>query len=78
LKRDGSCGEFLEAALEVSAGEAPAEGARVEAVLSSEAEDASGQLAQAGGGGRGQHLALEDAEEDLDLGEPGGMDGSVD
>src|SRR5215467_5907261 len=68
----------MEPVVELLAGELPADRSGLTAVLGLEGEDASLQLRQAVGDRRRQHLALEDAEEDLDLIEPGGVDRRVD
>src|SRR5450759_2079623 len=47
-------------------------------VASLEGEDPGGELLERGGIGRGEDLALEDAEVDLDLVEPAGVDREMD
>src|SRR5207302_11184630 len=60
------------------AGELPADRSGLAAVVGLEGEDASLQLCEAVGRRGRQDLALDDAEEDLYLIEPGGVDRRVD
>ena len=70
--REGSCGELKDigdvraAPVEVDAGELPVDGSGPVPHGGLEGEDARGQFGERGGG-RAEHLALEDREVDLDL-----------
>ena len=63
---------------EVGSSELPFERLGEDLVPVLEGEDPGGELIERGGGGRREDLALEDAEVDLDLVEPAGMDRQVD
>src|SRR5262249_32646635 len=85
LKGVGGCSELPaallqipQAAVEVLAGELPADRPGLATVLGPEGEQACLEVLQVVRHGRRQQLALDDAEEDLDLVQPGGVDGGVD
>src|ERR1019366_8176300 len=66
--------QALEQLGEFGAGEFPLERLSEDLVAGLEGEDPGGQLLERGGIGRREDLALEDAEIDLDLVEPTGVD----
>src|SRR5262245_66645477 len=81
LKRVGSCSELPaallqipQAAVEVLAGELPADRPGLATVLGPEGEQACLEVLQVVRHGRRQQLALDDAEEDLSAGRLGGPD----
>src|SRR5579859_3466853 len=72
------CREAFEEPGEVGPGELPLERLGEGLVADLEGEDPGGELVERGGGGRRENLALEDAEVDLDLVEPTGVDWEMD
>ena len=70
--------EAFEEPGEVGPGELPLEWLGQGLVADLEGEDPGGELVERGGSGRGEDLALEDAEVDLDLVEPAGVDRQMD
>src|SRR3990170_8952857 len=79
LNRVGaSNSQSIEEPGEVGSGELPLERLGEGLVVGLEGENPGGELVERGGIGRGEDLAFEDAEVDLDLVEPAGVDGQVD
>src|SRR6266542_195938 len=82
--REGSCGELADirdlgqALVQVGAGELPVDCPGAVSHRGFEVEDARRQLGERGRDSRGEDLALEDREVDLDLIDPAGVDGRVD
>ena len=70
--------EAREESVEVFAGVGPVKGGRGRVVAVLEAEDPVGELVEVGEVAGSDGLALEDREVDLDLVEPGSVDGEVD
>jgi hypothetical protein len=73
-----SCRQAFKESGEVGPGELPLERLGEDLVAGLEGQDPGGELLERGGIGRREDLALEDAEVDLDLVEPAGVDREMD